>query len=342
LNQGREKNKVAMIRAISLSIAAISLLAIAPSQFRAQEQFQFESDLLAQRRVFDAVGPGFRAIHRSPNGNYYILTAPSAAVQIYDAAGKRLGQIPAETAAKGVSLVYGESFDVDRDGNLAVSDRGSGAVKIFLPNGSLATTIPVSGPASVALLPGGEIAIASPNMPRLVAVYDLAGRQVREYGDREEVVDNSDINNKVNLGRLEGDQAGNTYFAFDYLPEPTARKFDPSGYLTMEISLKTLEFQPAAQSARRAIARSDRGMPALHRIVTALGVDPETQEVWLAIGTLLMQFDKEGQRLATFRTYLPGGGRMEASTILVERDRLLLGADPQGIYQFPHPAKIPQ
>jgi hypothetical protein len=334
-----------MIRAISLCVATLSVAtvaALAPLPFRAQEQFQFESDLVAQRRIFEGVGPGFRAIHHGPNGNYYILTAPSAAVQIYDGVGKRVGQIPAETAAKGASLVYGESFDADREGDLAVSDRGTNAVKVFTAKGALATTIPVSGPASIALLPGGEIAIANPNTPRLITVYDFGGRQVREYGDREEIAEDADINNKVNIGRLEADETGNTYFAFDYLPEPTARKFDRVGYLTMEISLKTLEFQPAAQSARRAIFRSERGTPAFHRIITALGVDPQTQEVWMAIGTLLMQFDKDGQRLASFRTYMPGGARIEASTILVERDRLLIGADPQGIYQFSHPAKTPQ
>ncbi len=331
-----------MDRTISLSVVALSVAAIAafaPAAFRAQEQFQFESELLGQRRVFETAGPGYRAIRRGPNGNYYVLTAPSPAVQIYDGAGKRLGQIPDEKAAKGAALVYGESFDVDRDGHLAVSDRGANAVKLYAPNGSLATTIPVSGPASVALLPGGEVAVASPNTPQLITVYDLAGKQVREYGDREEIADRADINNQVNLGRLEADETGNTYFAFDYLPEPTARKFDHVGYLTMEISLKTLEFQPAAQAARRAIARTDRGTPALHRIITALGVDPQTQEVWLAIGTLLMHFDRDGQRLASFRTYRPGGARMEASTILVERDRLLIGADPQGIYEFPRPGK---
>jgi hypothetical protein len=334
-----------MVRRISRPIAALSVAAIAvlaPAPFRAQEQFQFESELAAKRRVFETAGPGFRVIHRGPNGNYYVLTAPSAAVQIYEPAGKRVGQIPSDTAAKGEALVYGESFDVDRDGHVAVSDRGANVVKLYAPNGSLATTIPVSGPASVALLPGGEIAIASPNNPRLVTVYDLAGKQVREYGDREEIADRGDINNQVNLGHIEADETGNTYFAFTYLPEPTARKFDHLGYLTMEISLKTLEFQPAAQAARRAIARSDRGTPALHGIITALGVDPQTQEVWLAIGTLLMHFNKDGQRVASFRTYMPGGGRLEASTILVERDRLLIGADPQGIYEFPMPAKPPQ
>jgi len=54
-----------------------------------------------------------------------------------------------------------------------------------------------------------------------------------------------------------------------------------------------------------------------------------------------MHFDKDGQRLATFRTYMPGGARIEASTILVEPDRLLIGADPQGIYEFPRPDKLP-
>jgi hypothetical protein len=334
-----------MSRVISLFVAALlltMLAGVAPARLRAQEQFQFESDLLAKRRVFETAGPGFRAIHQGPNGNYYVLTAPAAAVQIYDAAGKRVGQTPGETAAKGAALVYGESFDVDRDGHLAVSDRGANAVKLYDRNGALAKTIPVSGPAAVVLLPGGEIAVASPNRPRLITVYDLAGNIVREYGDREEIADRADVNSQVNFGHLATDEVGNTYFAFDYLPEPTARKFDHVGYLTMEISLKTLEFQPAAQAARRAIARTDRGTPALHRIITAIGVDSQTQDVWLAMGTLLIHFDKDGQRLASFRTYMPGGARLEASTILIERDRLLIGADPQGIYEFPKPDKLPQ
>lgn len=145
------------------------------------------------------------------------------------------------------------------------------------------------------------------------------------------------VNDQVNFGQLIADETGNTYFAFDYMPEPTVRKFDHAGYLAMEISLTTLDFQPAAQAARKALARSDSGTPALHRIISAMGVDAQTQDVWLAIGNLLMHFDKDGQRLASFRTYLPNGARLEPATILVEPDRLLIGADPQGTYEFPKP-----
>jgi hypothetical protein len=80
----------------------------------------------------------------------------------------------------------------------------------------------------------------------------------------------------------------------------------------------------------------------LHRIINAMGIDPQSHEVWLAIGTQLMHFDKEGNRLATYRTYMPSNARLEAGTILVEPDRLLIGADPQGIYEFRKPVQTSQ
>jgi hypothetical protein len=314
---------------------------------RAQEPYQFESDLVAKHRLYRDVGPGFRQIHRGPNGNYYLLTAPAGAVYVYDPSGKRIGEVPASSvaAAKGAAVVYGESFDVDHDGRIVVCDRGAKAVKIYSPNGTLAATIPIPLPVSVVFLPGDEFAVTSPDAEHLVTAYDLTGKVVRDYGDREDLADRADINTQVNFGHLAADDMGNNYFSFDYLPEPTVRKFDHVGYLALEISLKTLEFAPAAQAARKAITRSENtesSIPSLHRIISAVGVDPQTQELWIAIGTLLMRFDKDGQRLSSFRTYLPNGGRLEPSQILVERDRLLMGADPQGIYEFPKPEKLSQ
>jgi hypothetical protein len=327
--------------------ALATLLALLSLPVRAQEQYQYESDLTAKRRLYREVGAGFRQIRRGPNGNYYVLTAPAPAVIIYDPSGKRIGQVPNSTAvaAKGAALLYGESFDVDHDGRVVVCDRGANSVKIYSPGGALAVAIPLRAPVSVVFLPGDEFAVASPDAEHLVMAFDLAGKLVRDYGDREEIADRSDVNTQVNFGHLVADEAGNNYFSFDYLPEPTVRKFDRVGYLAMEIALKTLEFEPAAQAARKAIARSEdteNSIPALHRIISAVGVDPQTQELWVAVGTLLMRFDKDGQRLSSFRTYLPSGARLEASQIVVEPDRLLMGADPQGIYEFPKPQKLPR
>ncbi len=325
-------------------VLGAALAAIHPLPAHGQAQFQFESDLTARRHLFGHVGAGFRAIHRGPNGNYYILTAPSPAVQIYSADGKPMGQVPSEAAAteKGAALVYGESFDVDREGRVVVCDRGANAVKLYAPGGSLAATIPVSMPISVVFLPGDEFEVASPNGDQLITAYDLQGHVVRQYGDREIIADRGDINRQINFGHLAADEMGNSYFAFDFMPEPTVRKYDHVGYLSLEISLATLEFQPAAQAARKAIARSDIGISALHRIISAVGVDSKTQDIWMAIGTLLMHFNKDGQRLASFRMYMPEGARWEPSTIVVEPDRLLMGADPQGIYEFPKPGRLPQ
>ena len=89
----------------------------------------------------------------------------------------------------------------------------------------------MSVPVSVVFLPGDEFAVASPDAEHLVTAYDLGGKVVREYGDREEIADRADVNTQVNYGHLVVDDMGNNYFYFDYLPEPTVRKFDHVGYL---------------------------------------------------------------------------------------------------------------
>ena len=333
---------------LSAAAALATVLALFLSfPARAQEQYQYESDLVAKRQLYRNVGAGFREIRRGPNGNYYLLTAPAPAVLIYDKSGKSIGQVPSVSAAaaKGAALVYGESFDVDHEGRVVVCDRGAKAVKIYSSDGALAGSVPMSVPVSVVFLPGDEFAVASPDAEHLVTAYDFGGKVVRDYGDREEIADRADVNTQVNYGHLIVDDMGNNYFYFEYLPEPTVRKFDHVGYLALEISLKTLEFEPAAQAARKAIVRSEdseKSIPSLHRIISAVGVDPQTQELWIAIGTLLMRFDKDGERLSSFRTYTPSGARLEPSQILVEPDRLVIGADPQGIYEFPKPEKLPR
>jgi hypothetical protein len=324
-----------------LALAAALLGAMSATHAFAQEQFQFETGLEARQRVFKLVGEGFREIRRGPGGTYYILTAPAPVLFIYNAAGKRIGQVPARPEPKDAALVDGVSFDVDRNGRVVVSDRGANSLKVFGPDGALAAAFPVPNALSVIWVGNGEIAAVTPDLKKLVTVYNLSGKVVRDFGEPEEVSDTPEINQQGNFGRLVTDASGNAYFAFDYLPEPTVRKFDPNGALTTEISLTTLEFQPAAQSARRAIVRAESGPTTLHRIITAIGVDPQSQEVWLAIGTLLMQFDKDGKRLATFRTYLRDGTRVEGTSILVEPTRLLIGSDPLGVYEFARPGKIP-
>jgi hypothetical protein len=325
---------------VHLTLAAALLSALAPARASAQEPYQYETDLTAKRRVFAPAGEGFREIRRGPGATYYVLTAPAPVLFIYNEAGKRVGQVPARPEIKDAALVHGDSFDVDTAGRVVVSDSGASLIKVFGPDGELLRAFAAPGAASVAFLGADEIAVTTPGMGKLVTVYNLSGQMVRDFGIPEEISDSPDINRVINIGHLLRDNSGNAYFAFDYLPEPTMRKFDPAGELTVEISLTTIEFQGAAQSARRAVARAETGPPALHRMITAIGVDPQSQEVWISIGTLLMQFDKEGRRIASFRTYTQKDERLEGTSILVEPTRLLIGSESSGVYEFLRPAKL--
>ncbi len=324
-----------MLRKILLPAVLCSCLLAGPAGA------QVETELLARRRLFPEVGAGVRGVKRDPAGRYFILTAPSAAILLFDAAGQRLGQIP--PASKEGALSYGDDFAVDAAGRIYVADRGANAVKVFLPEGTLVLSIPIAAPTSVVALPEGEIAVASAKSSRLVSVFDARGKVVREFGDPTELAERLELNRFLNIGRLATDTAGHIYYAFSYLPEATVRKYDRFGYAAFELRLTSLELQPVAQAARREIQRQERrgGTPALKPIVTAVAVEPATQEIWVALGGLLLHFDSEGNRLGTYRTFTPEGARLEATAILIEPDRLLLASDPLGIYEFPRPDKRP-
>jgi hypothetical protein len=74
-------------------------------------------------------------------------------------------------------------------------------------------------------------------------------------------------------------------------------------------------------------------------VITAVGVDPSTQDVWAGIGDKLVHFDSNGGRLDMYYLLLTDQESLKPTSILVEPDRLLIAADPWGIYEFPRPDK---
>lgn len=323
-------------------LAVMCLLACASGSVLAQE----ESELTAKQRILAGIGPGLRAVKRGGDGNFYVLTAPATSLQVFDGTGKPIRKIPsyetnggpASGDLRGVS--FGEDFDVDSAGTVYVADRGSNQIKVWEANGS-AHAFAVKNPISVAAMPEGEIAVATLRELHLVIVFDKTGREVREFGDPEPIAEREELNRYLNIGQLATDAAGHLYYAFAYLPEPTVRQYDHLGYAGQDIQYTALDAWPAAQAARKEIERQEKrgDQPSLKRILTAVGVDRSNGEVWIALNNTLLHFDAQGNRRASYKIYTPQGARLEAGTILVEKERLIIGSDPLGIYEFDRPDK---
>ena len=238
-------------------------------------------------------------------------------------------------------ITFGEDCDGDADGKIYVADRGANLIQVFSPDGTLLRSIFVKNPIAVAALPEGEVAVGTLREPHLVIVFDKNGRDVREFGDPEPLAERQELNRYLNIGELATDAQGHLYYAFAYLPEPTVRQYDRLGYAGQDIQYTALEAMPAAQAARKEIQRQERrgDQPSLKRILTAVGVDRSNGEVWIALYNTLLHFDKEGNRRASYKIYTPQGARLEATAILVEPDRMMIGTDPLGIYEFDRPDK---
>lgn len=326
-------------------LAAMCLLICAAGAVRAQE----EDELTAKRRLFPGVGPGLRAVKQGADGNYYVLTAPGAAVVEFDAAGKLLRKIPSYEDSKIAgpasadlrAITFGEDMDVDAQGTVYVADRGANAIKIWDAKGN-AREINVNSPVAVAALPDGEVAVSTLHEQHLVTVYDKNGRDVREFGEPEQISERPELNRFLNVGILVTDGAAHLFYGFPYLPEATVREYDRFGYAGQDYQFTGIDAWPEAQATRREIVKQEQrgNAPVFKRILTAVGVERGGSEVWMALGDKLLHFDKEGDRRATYLMYTPAGARLEANCILVEKDRLLVGSDPLGIYEFERPKKI--
>lgn len=298
---------------------------------------QAEDELTARGRLFPGVGPGLKSVVRGPDGNLYVLSAPGGSVLVFDEAGKLVRKIP-DPAPGERGIIFGEDLDVDAKGSVYVADRGANAVRIWDPDGK-SRSFSVNAPISVVSLPDGEVAVVTFSEPYLVVVFGRTGRVVREFGEPEQVTERRDLNRFLNLGRALGDASGQLYYAFQYLPEPLVRQFDRHGYGRQDIAYTAIEAMPEAQAVRREIDRQEKksSAPSFKKVLTAIGVDRTTGEVWMALHNTLLRFDKDGSRRASYQLYTRDGMRLDASVVVVEKNKLIIGADPLGVFEFARP-----
>ncbi|HTU33074.1 MAG TPA: hypothetical protein VMF66_04665 [Candidatus Acidoferrum sp.] len=83
----------------------------------------------------------------------------------------------------------------------------------------------------------------------------------------------------------------------------------------------------------------DRGLAVKEPKITAVAVDPQTHDMWAAIADTLVEFNSDGSPIGLYYLTLAGGQSLTATALLVEPDRLLIAADPWGIFEFPRPDK---
>jgi len=284
-------------------------------------------------------------VRHGANGNYYVLASPTVGVAVFDAQMKRLlfigapEEVPSGQKQPRALIGFGEDCDVDGKGNVYVADREYNQIEEFATDGKLLRSFAVSAPTSVAVLPNDELAVTATQQRTLVAVYRADGKLVREFGELESRSSRAELDRILNLGRVNADPLGHLYFGFTYLPEPTVRQFDPGGYVAQTFEFTGVDAFAEAQALRKEIQRQEtrKEPPFLRPILTAFGVDPVNGDVWIGLHNTLLHFDKEGIRRSEYQIYTPNGTRLEASVILVEEERLLIGADPLGVYEFPRP-----
>jgi hypothetical protein len=202
-------------------------------------------------------------------------------------------------------------------------------------------SFPANSLLSLAVLPEGEVAVTTLQQSHHVTVYGPDGKLDTEFGDIESLSSRQDIDQYLNRGRISSDAQGHIYFGFTYMPEPLVRKYDRFGNASQEFVFTGVDAYPEASSTRKAIDRQegDSEPPNFRPILTAFGIDQVDGDLWMGLHNTLVHFDKDGVRRSEYQMYTPKGSSLDATIIVVEPDRLLIGSDPLGVYEFHRPDK---
>jgi sugar lactone lactonase YvrE len=330
-----------------LALAIGLLLVVGILRARAPE---VDDDLWASRRLFPSLGPGLRALRHSANGNYYVLIS-SGGVSVFDSSGRKIAMIAAPAPApapppptsrrQAVQSPVGFAVDCDVDdkGNVYLADGQKNIVTEFDSTGKTLHSFPANAVTSLAVLPTGEVAVSQTQSDHHVTVYTSEGKIARQFGDIESMSSRPDIDHYLNLGRVASDPQGHIYYGFTYMPEPLVRQYDSFGDAKLDFEFTGVDAFPEASARRRAIERKENSDEPIvfQPILTGFGVDPVNGDLWMGLHNLLLHFDKDGIRRSEYDLYTAQGSPLDATFILVEENRLLIGSDPAGIYEFHRP-----
>jgi len=121
------------------------------------------------------------------------------------------------------------------------------------------------------------------------------------------------------------------------------RQYDRFGVAKLDFQFTSIDAFTEARATRKEIEREEKRSdpPRLLPILTAFGVDPVNGDVWIALHNTLLHFDSEGNRRSEYQIYTKDGARLEANVLVVEENRLLIGSDPLGVWEFSRPDRKP-
>ena len=296
-----------------------------------------DSELIARARLFPSITSGVTAIRRDSAGRYLVLTERGG-VQIFDSKGQPVGRAPSDSSAP---IQFGAGLDVDAKGRIYVADRARNVVAVYDSQGKIEREIRIFGPTSVAALPSGEVAVASTRSPKLVTVFGADGLVAREFGDPAQISGRADLNRLANLGRLCLDSSGRIYYSFTYLPEPTVRRYDRFGYSDFQLVITTEDYLESSMAARRTIVREEEKPKEpldLHVILGPVAVDPANGDIWLGIRGRLLRYSSDAIPRGSYLIYTPDEDRIEASALVIEPGRIVVGSEELGVFDLPRPS----
>ena len=237
---------------------------------------------------------------------------------------------------------------------LAIGRRGrilaavGSTVQLFDSGGKAIRSFPIPFSESIASIPNGDFAVASPNVNGLIHIYSTFGAQRGHIGRLKDFDRDRRENMFLNRGIILAGPDDTYVYVFANAPRPTVQQFRADGSVLSEFEIGGASLDAHLEEARRFL---DTRMPDdVGGFTPILAADLASARGTVLIATTARQsgwesvyeYALDGTKIAEYRFALRDGTIIERLTDLVVRDnRLVLSGTDGRVHTFKLPVRTP-
>jgi hypothetical protein len=233
---------------------------------------------------------------------------------------------------------------VERRGRIVAAVRST--AQLFDSSGKAIRSFPIPFSESIASLPSGDFAVASPTVNGLIHVYSQFGAQRGHFGGLKDLDTDRRENAFLNRGIVLAGPDDTYLYVFANSPRPTVQQFRKDGTELFEFEISGASLNAHLADARRFL--STRSPEDVGGIKPILAADFAPTRGTILIATTARQtgwesvyeYTLSGTKVAEYRLTLRDGTPIERLTDLVVRDdRIVLTGDDGRLHEFNLPVR---
>lgn len=216
-----------------------------------------------------------------------------------------------KTERKKTSAVSAKEIVINDQGRIFIGSDSS--LSVFDAKGKRLNNFPIpENTTSLATFGDNGIVVAAVDSEKLITVYDLSGKVIREFGKLKQLDRNTMQNRFLNSGKVAVNKFGEVFYISTFSPNPSVQKFSSQGELLKEFVIEGATTELQLERAKDFLNEKKITCVGGYHVIRAMSIDPTTGNLWIGMNGLsetgaireesgvLYEYNTDGNKIAEY------------------------------------------